>query len=244
MRWLPLAINQDVLLNIHTEGALSVSQHVPPVTLCKKGGLQNEPRRIPFEAQVWSSVFIHIFCKDNNLYCTWRLTSGCLKMLILQLRVSLNHLKKQINFTSFWMVWIVCHLMRYLTNGLEQNQRPDPSLPFSGLCLLAVVLMYLMWILVLDTLEQFAQQQRVSGCPSYHLSIHHGPSFLMAPVAVFFCLLAGLLFILGGQTAQGIQLEKRDMIPELPMSDVWLFLDKVTTEPRMEIVLETKTTAD
>ncbi|XP_036947329.1 transmembrane protein 182-like [Acanthopagrus latus] len=89
-----------------------------------------------------------------------------------------------------------------------------------GLCLLAVVLMYLMWILVLDTLEQFAQQQRVSGCPSYHLSIHHGPSFLMAPVAVFFCLLAGLLFILGGRTAQGIQLEKRDMIPELPMSDV------------------------
>lgn len=118
------------------------------------------------------------------------------------------------------MVWIICHLMQYLTKELNQNQKPDTSLPFSGLCLLAVVVMYLMWIVVLDTLEQYAQQQRVSGCPFYHLSIQHGPSFLMAPVAVFFCLLAGLLFILVGRSAQRIQLEKRDMISELPTSDI------------------------
>uniref|UniRef100_A0A3Q3K4Y5 Transmembrane protein 182 n=1 Tax=Monopterus albus TaxID=43700 RepID=A0A3Q3K4Y5_MONAL len=58
-----------------------------------------------------------------------------------------------------------------------------------GLCLLAVVVMYLMWVHVLDTLEQFALHQTTSSCPSYHLSIQHGPSFLLAPVAVFFCLL-------------------------------------------------------
>uniref|UniRef100_A0A665TBW0 Transmembrane protein 182 n=1 Tax=Echeneis naucrates TaxID=173247 RepID=A0A665TBW0_ECHNA len=68
-----------------------------------------------------------------------------------------------------------------------------------GLCLLAVLLMYLIWVQVLDTLEQFALHQRVSSCPSFHLSVQHGPSFLLAPVAVFFCLLAGPLFILVGR---------------------------------------------
>ncbi|XP_028428070.1 transmembrane protein 182-like [Perca flavescens] len=77
-----------------------------------------------------------------------------------------------------------------------------------GLCLLAVMVMYLMWVQVLDTLEQFAHHQRVSTCPSFHLSIQHGPSFLLAPVAVFFCLLAGLLFILIGRCIQGTQLDK------------------------------------
>lgn len=72
-----------------------------------------------------------------------------------------------------------------------------------GLCLLAVLLMYLTWVQVLDTLEQFARRQRVSGCPAYHLSVQHGPSFLLAPVAVFFSLLAGLLSVLVGRAPPG-----------------------------------------
>nr|XP_020456334.1 transmembrane protein 182-like [Monopterus albus] len=88
-----------------------------------------------------------------------------------------------------------------------------------GLCLLAVVVMYLMWVHVLDTLEQFALHQTTSSCPSYHLSIQHGPSFLLAPVAVFFCLLAGQLSILLGRCIQRTQLDKRNKTPELSASD-------------------------
>lgn len=91
-----------------------------------------------------------------------------------------------------------------------------------GLCLLAVLVMYLMWVQVLDTLEQFVLHQRVSSCPSFHLSIQHGPSFLLAPVAVFFCLLAGVLFILVGQSVHSIELEKRNKIPELAAPDACL----------------------
>ncbi|CAN9498326.1 unnamed protein product [Ophioblennius macclurei] len=78
-----------------------------------------------------------------------------------------------------------------------------------GLCLLAVLLMYLLWIHVLDTLEQFALHQRLSACPSFHLSVQHGPSFLLAPVAVFFCLLAGLLSVLTGRSVQEQQVVRR-----------------------------------
>ncbi|KAM7365681.1 hypothetical protein PAMP_016596 [Pampus punctatissimus] len=91
-----------------------------------------------------------------------------------------------------------------------------------GLCLLAVLVMYLMWVQVLDTLEQFVLHQRVSSCPSFHLSIQHGPSFLLAPVAVFFCLLAGLLFILIGQNIHCIQLETKTKIPELAVPETYL----------------------
>lgn len=91
-----------------------------------------------------------------------------------------------------------------------------------GLCLLAVMVMYLVWIQVLDTLEQFALHQRVSSCPSFHLTIQHGPSFLLAPVAVFFCLLSGLLFILIGQSIYYTQLEKRNKIPELAAPEAYL----------------------
>lgn len=83
-----------------------------------------------------------------------------------------------------------------------------------GLCLLAVVVMYLIWIEVLDTLEQFSLHQRLSSCPSFHLSVQHGPSFLLAPVAVFFCLLAGLLSVLLGRSVQGTGLDDGDKIPE------------------------------
>ena len=84
----------------------------------------------------------------------------------------------------------------------------------SGLCLLAVVVMYLLWVQVLDTLEQFALHQRVSSCPSFHLSIQHGPSFLLAPAAVFFSLLAGLLFILVGRSVEGTQRDRTNKNPE------------------------------
>ncbi|KAG7236208.1 hypothetical protein INR49_001326 [Caranx melampygus] len=84
-----------------------------------------------------------------------------------------------------------------------------------GLSLLAVLLMYLTWVQLLDTLEQFALHRSLSSCPSFHLTVQHGPSFLSAPVAVFFCLLAGLLFILVGRSLHPGRQKTGDQIPEL-----------------------------
>ncbi|KAM9333966.1 transmembrane protein 182-like [Symphorus nematophorus] len=134
-------------------------------------------------------------------------------------------------FRTFWSIFLVTGLTAVLTGGFvvicagplanHKLYKVGGALQLcGGLCLLAVVVMYLMWVQVLDTLEQFVLHQRVSSCPSFHLSVQHGPSFLLAPVAVFFCLLAGLLFILVGRSVQGTQLEKRDKILQRPASDV------------------------
>ncbi|XP_070786938.1 transmembrane protein 182-like [Enoplosus armatus] len=134
-------------------------------------------------------------------------------------------------FRTFWSIFLFTGLTAVFIGGFvvvcaaplanHKLYKAGGALQLcGGLCLLAVVVMYLMWVQVLDTLEQFARRQRVSGCPSFHLSIQHGPSFLLAPVAVFFCLLGGLLFLLVGRSIQGTRLDKRDNIPELPASDV------------------------
>uniref|UniRef100_A0A3B4UAE6 Transmembrane protein 182 n=1 Tax=Seriola dumerili TaxID=41447 RepID=A0A3B4UAE6_SERDU len=114
-------------------------------------------------------------------------------------------------FRTFWSIFLVAGVAAVVVGGFfaicagpltnHRLYKVGGVLQLcGGLCLLAVVLMYLMWVQVLDTLEQFALHQSLSSCPSFHLSIQHGPSFLLAPVAVFFCLLAGLLFILVGRT--------------------------------------------
>ncbi|XP_031147634.1 transmembrane protein 182-like [Sander lucioperca] len=127
-------------------------------------------------------------------------------------------------FRTFWSIFLATGLAAVVISvfivicaGPLTNHRlykvGGALLLCGGLCLLAVMVMYLMWVQVLDTLEQFAHHQRVSTCPSFHLSIQHGPSFLLAPVAVFFCLLAGLLFIMIGQSIQGTQLDKINKVP-------------------------------
>lgn len=85
---------------------------------------------------------------------------------------------------------------------------------------MAVLIMYLMWVQVLDTLEQVVQHRRVSVCPWFHLNIQHGPSFLLAPVAVFFCLLAGLLLLLVGRSIRRTQRGKEP--PQLAAADILL----------------------
>ncbi|KAJ3584562.1 hypothetical protein NHX12_015057, partial [Muraenolepis orangiensis] len=70
-----------------------------------------------------------------------------------------------------------------------------------GLSLMAVVLMFLMWFEVLGVLEQYGAKRRATACPAFHMSVELGPSFLLAPVTVFFSVLAGLLFVLIGREA-------------------------------------------
>lgn len=91
-----------------------------------------------------------------------------------------------------------------------------PSLCVAGVCLLIVVLMYVMWVHVLDTLEEFARGQQVSGCKSFHLSIQHGPSFHLAPVASFFSLLSGLLFLVIAHGVRSLEPHRTHKTPDPP----------------------------
>ncbi|XP_070711746.1 transmembrane protein 182-like [Pempheris klunzingeri] len=135
-------------------------------------------------------------------------------------------------FRTFWSIFLVTGSAAVLTGGFVvvcagplTNHRlykvGGALLLCGGVCLLVVVVMYLTWVQILDTLEQFAHHQSLAGCPLFHLSVQHGPSFLLAPVAVFFCLLAGLLFILVGRRIHRMQLDKKD-VPQIPASDVYL----------------------
>ncbi|KAL6456063.1 hypothetical protein MHYP_G00359140 [Metynnis hypsauchen] len=65
-----------------------------------------------------------------------------------------------------------------------------------GLLVFLVVGTFAAWVQGSSTLEQYVLQRRLSACPSLHLSIHYGPSFMLAPAASFFSLLCGLLILL------------------------------------------------
>ncbi|XP_058478650.1 transmembrane protein 182-like [Solea solea] len=129
-------------------------------------------------------------------------------------------------FRTFWSIFLVAGVAAVVTGefvvicaGPLTNHRlfkAGGTLQLcGGVCLLAVVLMYLLWVQVLDTLEQFALHQSLSSCPSFHLSVEHGPSFLLAPAAVFFCLLAGLLSVLVGQIVQRDEKKHNNSIPDI-----------------------------
>lgn len=75
-----------------------------------------------------------------------------------------------------------------------------PPVSAPGLSLLCVVVMYVLWLQVLDVLDVYVEHQRSALCPNFHLSISYGLSFMFAPIGIFFCLLAGLLFLLIGRT--------------------------------------------
>ncbi|XP_067459994.1 transmembrane protein 182 [Thunnus thynnus] len=72
----------------------------------------------------------------------------------------------------------------------------------SGLFLLCVVVMYVLWVEVLEVVDVYINHQRSAVCPNFKLSLNYGLSFMFAPVGIFFCLLAGLLFLLIGRTIQ------------------------------------------
>ncbi|CAB1346461.1 unnamed protein product [Coregonus sp. 'balchen'] len=72
----------------------------------------------------------------------------------------------------------------------------------SALFLLGVVVMYVLWVEVMDVVQVYVDHQRSSVCPTFNLTIHYGLSFFFAPIGISFCLLAGLLFLLIGQSVQ------------------------------------------
>lgn len=72
----------------------------------------------------------------------------------------------------------------------------------AGLFLLCVVVMYVLWLQVLDVVDVYINHQRSALCPDFQLTLSYGLSFMFAPIGIFFCLLAGLLFLLIGRTIQ------------------------------------------
>ncbi|XP_061664667.1 transmembrane protein 182-like [Syngnathoides biaculeatus] len=127
-------------------------------------------------------------------------------------------------FRTFWSIFLITGVATVFTGGLLVICTASLSnytlykvggilLLCGGVCLLAVVLMFLVWVQVLDTLEEFAEGQLVSGCGSFHLSIQHGLSFFLAPVASFFSMLSGLLFIIIAQCARSPRPQHGDKMP-------------------------------
>ncbi|XP_051938226.1 transmembrane protein 182 isoform X2 [Hippocampus zosterae] len=70
----------------------------------------------------------------------------------------------------------------------------------SGFFLLCVVVMYVLWIEVLDVVDIYVNYRRSTMCSDFQLTLNYGLSFIFAPIGIFFSLLAGLLFLLIGQT--------------------------------------------
>lgn len=70
-----------------------------------------------------------------------------------------------------------------------------------GLFLLCVVVMYVLWVQVLGVVDDYIAQ-RSTVCENFELSLSYGLSFMFAPVGIFFCLLAGLLFLVIGRAIQ------------------------------------------
>lgn len=68
----------------------------------------------------------------------------------------------------------------------------------SGVFLLAVTLMFVIWKEALDVVPLYVEYH-TARCPLFHMHMEYGISFMFAPVAIFFCLLAGLLFLLIGR---------------------------------------------
>uniref|UniRef100_A0A3Q2Z5D8 Transmembrane protein 182 n=1 Tax=Hippocampus comes TaxID=109280 RepID=A0A3Q2Z5D8_HIPCM len=130
-------------------------------------------------------------------------------------------------FRTFWSIFLITGVATVTTGGLSVICTAALSkhkfykvggalLICGGVCLLAVVLMYVMWVHVLDTLEEFARGQQVSGCKSFHLSIQHGPSFQLAPVASFFSLLSGLLFLVIAHGVRSLEPHRTHTTPHPP----------------------------
>uniref|UniRef100_A0A671MJR8 Transmembrane protein 182 n=1 Tax=Sinocyclocheilus anshuiensis TaxID=1608454 RepID=A0A671MJR8_9TELE len=65
-----------------------------------------------------------------------------------------------------------------------------------GALFITGVLLFAVWVQVSDSLERYGFQRRRLVCPSLQLSVHYGPSFMLAPTAAFLCLLTGLLLLL------------------------------------------------
>eukprot|EP00062_Callorhinchus_milii_P003049 gi/632939862/ref/XP_007883392.1/ PREDICTED: transmembrane protein 182-like [Callorhinchus milii] len=72
----------------------------------------------------------------------------------------------------------------------------------AGILFSMLVIMYVIWIETVIDLNEYIHKQQIALCPDFTLSVQYGWSFIIAPIGIFFSLLAGLLFLLAGRTIQ------------------------------------------
>ncbi|XP_072899622.1 transmembrane protein 182 [Hemitrygon akajei] len=72
----------------------------------------------------------------------------------------------------------------------------------AGVLFTILVIMYVIWIETVIDIQEYIQKQRNQLCFDFDLSIQYGWSFILAPIGIFFSLLAGLLFLLAGHAIQ------------------------------------------
>ncbi|XP_016107803.1 transmembrane protein 182 [Sinocyclocheilus grahami] len=108
---------------------------------------------------------------------------------------------------AFWCVIFVLGVILVITGGfITICATPGTSYRLyetggalfitGGILIMSVVMLFAVWVQVSDSLERYGLQRRRLVCPSLQLSVHYGPSFMLAPTAAFLCLLTGLLLLL------------------------------------------------
>lgn len=73
-----------------------------------------------------------------------------------------------------------------------------PGVSFPGVLFSLVVVMYVIWVQAMADLENYTNMKKMD-CPDFAVYVHYGWSFMLAPIGVFFALLAGMLFLLVGR---------------------------------------------
>uniref|UniRef100_A0A803VYI6 Transmembrane protein 182 n=1 Tax=Ficedula albicollis TaxID=59894 RepID=A0A803VYI6_FICAL len=68
----------------------------------------------------------------------------------------------------------------------------------AGVLFSLVVVMYVIWVQAMADLENYTQMKKMD-CPDFAVYVRYGWSFMLAPIGVFFSLLAGMLFLLVGR---------------------------------------------
>uniref|UniRef100_A0A673JNV2 Transmembrane protein 182 n=1 Tax=Sinocyclocheilus rhinocerous TaxID=307959 RepID=A0A673JNV2_9TELE len=101
---------------------------------------------------------------------------------------------------AFWCVIFVLGVILVITGGfITICATPGTShrlYETGGALFITGVMLFAVWVQVSDSLERYGLQRRRLVCPSLQLSVHYGPSFMLAPTAAFLCLLTGLLLLL------------------------------------------------
>ncbi|KAK1204931.1 TM182 protein, partial [Pygoscelis papua] len=68
----------------------------------------------------------------------------------------------------------------------------------AGVLFSLVVVMYVIWVQAVADLENYTTMKKMD-CPDFAVYVRYGWSFMLAPIGVFFALLAGMLFLLVGR---------------------------------------------
>ncbi|NXE50917.1 TM182 protein, partial [Casuarius casuarius] len=69
----------------------------------------------------------------------------------------------------------------------------------AGILFSLVVVMYVIWVQAMADLENYTNMKKME-CLDFAVYVRYGWSFMLAPIGVFFALLAGMLFLLIGRT--------------------------------------------